>query len=83
MSRGVLPDWDVDLEAAHAEVQDRYVAYLKEKLERLPEARIGEAFPRSREEWEAHCATLRPALRPVFGFPESDGPLNPRTVGVI
>jgi len=71
------------LKEAHAEVQARYVAYLQEKLSRLPEARIGEGFPRSREAWEAHCAALRPALRRVFDFPEADGPLNPRTVGRV
>lgn len=68
---------------AHAEVQARYVAYLREKLTRLPRMRIGERFPSSREAWEAHCAALRPALRRVFDFPEADGPLNPRTVGRV
>ena len=71
------------LKAAHARVQDRYVAYLREKLSQLPELRIGDTFPRTREEWEAHASQLRPDLCNVFDFPETGGPLSPRTVGKI
>ena len=60
----------LNLETAHEKVQGRYVAYLREKLSKLPAVRIGEGFPRSREEWEAHYAELRPALCGVFDFPE-------------
>ena len=67
----------------HAKVQAQYVAYLQEKLVQLPEKRIGDTFPRTREEWETHTAKLRPLLRTIFDFPETSGPLCPRTVGKI
>lgn len=73
----------VDLSAAHLSVQAHFVAYLKEKLSRLPSVRIGEAFPKDRQEWVDWAAHLRPALREVFDFPQEDAPLKARTMGRI
>ena len=67
----------------HTKVQAHYVAYLREKLAELPRQRISDTFPGTREEWETHTARLRPSLRTVFDFPETSGPLSPRTVGKI
>jgi hypothetical protein len=74
---------EADLIAAHERVQSHYVAYLKEKLRHLPSVRIGETFPKDREEWVALTEHLRPALRDVYDFPKGDAPLHARTVGHV
>jgi len=68
---------------AAARVRAAFHAHIRELARRMPESRITDAFPRSRDQWLAHSETVRHKLRTTFHFPPRDVPLEPRTVATI
>ena len=71
------------IDEAAARVKAVFHAHIRERARSLPEKRIGDAFPGTRQEWLAHSSTVRRQLRSIFHFPEADVPLDARTVGTL
>ena len=72
-----------EIDQAAAKVRAVFHTHIRTRARRMPEKRIDDAFPRSREEWLEHSKTLRRQLRSIFHFPEADVALDARTVGTL